>query len=208
MGNVIAEYSDYALVYQLVGDAFRESLGDGQRYTDNRMRLIEKEGQITPRALSEKDNVTTASISQWLKPLIEKGILSWCDEKGNGFMDVSDLEKAKRSGRAYLRALSWKRLPTLFELTGDARWDEGGDLYFAYDLHLDDDADEQVFYPDEETVGGQDMIIDYDSVTSENKPAVKVLSEKTGPDDNFQNDRMGSESIYYLVEQGFVRKTS
>ena len=37
---------------------------------------------------------------------------------------------------------------------------------------------------------------------------VKVLSEKTGSDDNFQNDRMGSESIYYLVEQGFVRKTS
>jgi hypothetical protein len=37
---------------------------------------------------------------------------------------------------------------------------------------------------------------------------VKVLSEETGSDNNFQNDRMGSESIYYLVEQGFVRKTS
>ena len=42
MGNVIAEYSDYALAYQLVGDSFRESLGEGQRYTDDRMRLIEK----------------------------------------------------------------------------------------------------------------------------------------------------------------------
>ena len=41
MGNVIAEYSDYALAYQLVGDSFRESLGEGQRYTDDRMRLIE-----------------------------------------------------------------------------------------------------------------------------------------------------------------------
>ncbi len=42
MGNVIAEYADYALAYQLIGDSFRESLGEGQRYTDNRMRLIEK----------------------------------------------------------------------------------------------------------------------------------------------------------------------
>ena len=54
MGNVIAEYSDYALAYQLIGDSFRESIGEGQRYTDKRIRLIEKEGQITPRALSEK----------------------------------------------------------------------------------------------------------------------------------------------------------
>ena len=66
MGNVIAEYSDYALAYQLVGDSFRESLGEGQRYTDERMRLIEEFGVITPRALSEKDGVSTAMISQWL----------------------------------------------------------------------------------------------------------------------------------------------
>ena len=119
MGNVIAEYADYALAYQLIGDSFRESLGEGQRYTDDRIRLIEKEGQITPRALSEKDGVSTAAISQWLKPLIEKGVLSWCDEKGHGFMGVADLEKAKRSGRAYLTVSGGKRLPTVFELTGD-----------------------------------------------------------------------------------------
>ena len=109
MGNVIAEYSDYALAYQLIGDSFRESLGEGQRYTDDRMRLIEKEGQITPRALSKKDGVSTAMISQWLKPLIEKGVLNWCDEKGHGFMGVADLEKAKRSGRAYLKVSGGKR---------------------------------------------------------------------------------------------------
>ena len=110
MGNVIAEYADYALAYQLVGDAFRESLGEGQRYTDKRIRLIEKEGQMTPRALSKKEGVSTAAISQWLKPLIEKGVLNWCDEKGHGFMDVADLEKAKRSGRAYLTVVGGKRL--------------------------------------------------------------------------------------------------
>ena len=47
--------------------------------------MIEKEDQMTPRALSEKDGVSTAMISQWLKPLIEKGVLTWCDEKGFGF---------------------------------------------------------------------------------------------------------------------------
>ena len=51
MGNVIAEYSDYALAYQLVGDAFRESLGEGQRYTDNRMRLIEEFGVNHPSCI-------------------------------------------------------------------------------------------------------------------------------------------------------------
>ena len=179
MGNVIADYSDYALAYQLVGDAFRESVGEGQRNTDFRMLLIEKEGQITPRALSEKDGVTTATISQWLKPLIEKGVLSWCDEKGHGFSDVSDLEKAKRSGRAYLRVSGGKRLPTVFELTRDTRWDKEGELYSAYDLHLDDEAGDQAFYQSEETVSGQDVIIDDEHTVENDKPAVKVLSGKS-----------------------------
>ena len=179
MGNVIAEFSDYALAHQLIGDSFRESLGEGQRYTDNRMRLIEEFGVITPRALSKKDGVSTATISQWLKPLIEKGVLSWCDEKGNGFMGVADLEKAKRSGRAYLKVVRRVYLPTVFELTGDSRWDKEGELYAAYDLHLDGDEGDQVFHQDEDTVSGQDIIIDYESATSENKTAVKALSEKS-----------------------------
>jgi hypothetical protein len=182
MGNVIADYSDYALSYQLVGDAFRESLGEGQRYTDKRIRLIEDEDQMTPRALSKKDGVSTAMISQWLKPLIEKGVLSWCDEKGHGFMDVADLEKAKRSGRAYLKVVGGCRLPTLFELTGDQRWDKEGDLYSAFDLYLDGDTGDQVYHQDEETVSDQDVIIDFENPTSNEKPAVKVLSEKSHSD--------------------------
>jgi DNA primase len=75
-----------------------------------------------------------------LKPLIEKAVLRWCDEKGNGFMGVADLEKAKRSGRAYLTVSGGKRLPTVFELTGDPGWDKDGDLYSGYDLHLDGEA--------------------------------------------------------------------
>jgi hypothetical protein len=134
---------------------------------------------ITPRSLFKKESVSTATISQWLKPLIDRGVLDWCDEKGVGFKDVADLEKAKRSGRAYLRVSGGKRLPTLFELTGDARWGKGGGLYLAYDLRLNVDSGDREFFQDDETVGGQGIIFDDDSVTSEIKSAVKVLSEKS-----------------------------
>jgi hypothetical protein len=104
MGYIIAEYSDYFIAHQLIGDSFRESLGEGQRYTDKRVRLIEKEGRLTPRSLADKEGVSTSAISQWLKQMmIEKGVLSWCDEKGLEFNDVAERERAKRSGKAYLK---------------------------------------------------------------------------------------------------------
>lgn len=111
LGRVISDYADYALACQLIGDSFRETLGVSQRYTDDRIRLFESEGQITLRALSEKRRVTTASIAQWLKPLIENRILIWCDKNGNGFKGVADLEKVKRLGRAYLAVSDGKWLP-------------------------------------------------------------------------------------------------
>ena len=117
-----------------------------------------------------------------MKPLIEKGVLSWCDDNGNKFMDVAGLEKVKRSGRAYLRVLSGKRLPTLFELTGNPRWDKGGDLYAAYDLNLDGDSGDQAFYQGEETIGDQGIIFDAENPTSNNDKGVKVLSEKSHSD--------------------------
>jgi hypothetical protein len=103
MGRVVADYADYALAYQLIKNSFKESLGEGQRYTDDRIRFVYKGGVITPRALSEKYNVSPAAISQWLKPLIDKGALNWCDEKGRVFLDAAKLEKAKRSGKAFVR---------------------------------------------------------------------------------------------------------
>jgi hypothetical protein len=179
MGNVIAEYSDYFIAQQLIEDSFRESLGEDKRYTDDRVRLIKKEGQITPRSLSEKTGVSTAAISQWLKPMIEKGILNWCDGRGLGFNDVAERESAKRSGKAYLKVAWGCRLPTVFELTGDSRWDKGGELYLAYDLHLDEESGEQALYQGEETVVDQDIIFDDEHVPENGKAAVKVLSEKS-----------------------------
>jgi hypothetical protein len=198
-GRVIAEYSDYFITHQLIGDSFRESIGESQRYTDERIRLIEKEGQMTPRALSEKTGVSTAAISQWLKPLIEKGVLCWCDEKGLGFKDVADRERAKRSGKAYLKVAGGRFLPTVFELTGDARLDKEGDLYLAYDLHLDGDAGDQVYHQDEETDEGQDIIFDADSETPDIETAVKVLSEKSHDEvlkmvEDFRNNEQAIDS--------------
>jgi len=191
MGNFIAEYSDYFIAYQLIADSFRESLGEGQRYTDDRIRFIEKDGQITPRALSEKTGVSNAAISQWLKPLIEKRVLIWCDEKGLGFEDVAELEKAKRSGRAYISVSERCCLPTLYQLTGDFRWGAGGDLWELYDLGFeisDPDEVESTVLPDMETrnfIGEKSVPTDVDG-------GVKVLSEKTGPDNNFKNERLDS----------------
>ena len=54
------------------------------------------------------------------------------------FGDEKALEKAKRSGKAFLCVAGGKSLPSPFHLTGDSRWDTGGDLYEAYDLQLDD----------------------------------------------------------------------
>jgi len=56
-----------------------------------------------------------------LNPLISKGVLIWCDERGGQFQDMESLEKAKRSGNAYVRINGNFGLPTPYELTGDKR---------------------------------------------------------------------------------------
>jgi hypothetical protein len=58
------------------------------------------------------------------------------------------------------------------------------------------------------TKNRKDSVEKEERVPANTDGGVKVLSKKTGNYNNFQNDRLGSESIYYLVEQGFVRKTS
>jgi hypothetical protein len=153
--------------------------------------LIDKVGPITPRALSEKYSVSPAAISQWLKPLIEKGVLNWCDEKGLGFEDAAELEKAKRSGKAYIMVSNKCCLPTVYQLTGDARWDLGGEYWGLYDLGIE----ESHRRGDEPTVLAKMEVENYNgekSVPLDVEGAVKVLSEKTGPYNNFQNNCLDS----------------
>ena len=199
MGNVIAEYSDYAMAYQLIGDSFRESLGEGQRYTDDRILLIEKVGLITPRALSENEGISTAAISQWLKPLIEKGVLVWCDGNGVEFTDVAELERAKRMGQAFIRVADRPCLPSPYQLTGDYRWDSGGDLWELYDLCIEesesDVKDAGVYVQNDSADHAEEL-----SETSASGGGVKVLSEKTGSVDNFRDDGLDSELVPVSID--------
>ncbi len=170
-GRFITEISDYAIVHQLIEEPFNESLGDAKRYTDDRIRLIESEGIMTPRNLSDKVGVSGAAISQWLKPLVKKGVLSWCDANGAELNDERSLGKAKRSGKAFLCVAGGKSLPTPFQLTGDPEWDRGGSLFEAHDLRLD-----YVIGDVAETDTAEDK--DADSAYE----GVKVISEKTNDD--------------------------
>jgi hypothetical protein len=176
-GRFIAEFSDYAIAYQLMKETFAESLGDAKKYTDDRIVMIEAQGRMSPKALSEKFNVSTAAISQWLKPLIEKSVLAWCDETGAEFRTETELEKAKRLGKAYLFVVGGNSLPTLFQLTGDPRWDKKGDLYVAYDLNLDDVPEELV--TTENIIGEPVQICDDGECRENDGQSVKALSEKT-----------------------------
>jgi hypothetical protein len=179
-GRFIADISDYAIVYQLMEESFAESLGDVKRYTDDRIRVIDKEGMITPRELAEKVGVSTAAISQWSKGMIEKGVLDWCDGAGARFDSVDSLEKAKRSGKAFLCVSGGNSLPSPFQLTSDPRWDKDEDLYAAYDLQLDDgggDGDQALAVTDNiisESVERCD--------SDEKQAPVKVFSGKTNDD--------------------------
>ena len=96
---------------------------------------------MTAKRISEMTGVSVAAISQWLNPLVSKGVLIWCDENGGQFPDVQSLEKAKRSGNAYVRMNGTFGLPSPYDLTGDVRWSPNGELFMEYDLELEDADD-------------------------------------------------------------------
>jgi len=57
-----------------------------------------------------------------MRPWTEKGMLDWCIANSAGFADVAELEKAKRSGKAYVKVAEVCCPPTSYLLTGDHRW--------------------------------------------------------------------------------------
>jgi DNA-binding XRE family transcriptional regulator len=177
-GRFIADYIDYAIVYQLLEESFAESLGDVKRYTDDRIQMIENAGMMTPRDLAEMIGVSTAAISQWSKGMIEKGVLTWCDETGVVF-GMMTWHWKKRSDRArrfcVLRVV--KVCQRLFSLTGDPRWDNGGELYVAYDLELDHRSDDSAKVRDESFTEIECAVVD-SNASEQTEIGVKVLSEK------------------------------
>ena len=93
---------------------------------------------------------------------------------------ILELEKSKRSGKAYLCVVDGKSLPSPFQLTGDSRWDKGGELHAAYDLQLDDGSGDhdRAMAVTENIISESADRCDSDA----NQAAVKVLSEKTNDD--------------------------
>lgn len=140
-GHLIAEYADYAMAYQLVKVCFAESAKTMTLTEDKRIKIIESEGMITQKALTEKCGVSNPVISEWVKSAVRAGMVIRCDRNGDEFKDVASLDKARYCGNLYLRLAPSKNLPTPFELTGDSRWEKGGDLFSLYDLQLSPDGE-------------------------------------------------------------------
>jgi hypothetical protein len=90
-------------------------------------------------------------------------------------------------------------MPTVYQLTGDARWDAGGEFWEFYNLGLEEsdlEEDAPTVLPDmvtENFNGEKSVLLDTDG-------AVKVLSEKTAPADNFRDDRLDSELILVSID--------
>jgi len=142
-GRVVAEIADYYMALQVVREAFRESVGQESKETEKRVAFIEQKGWASYRVLSEEWGVSKSAISQWAYTRVKEGMLVWCDDSGNEFADANDLKKAKSSGKAFLRLSDTYMpsksigLPTPFDLTKDAAWEEGGPLSEKYDLELE-----------------------------------------------------------------------
>jgi hypothetical protein len=141
--RVIAEIADYWMAYQVVQDAFRENIGGQDKKTEKYLAVIKEKEKITPGNLAKIFRVSGSAISGWAWKNIQGGMIEWCDENGYHFVDDKALKKAKHQGTAYLKTTETyqnetvKGLPTPYDLTGDPRWNEGGDLLKLYDLELE-----------------------------------------------------------------------
>jgi len=140
-GRIIAEMPDYLIAYQLFDESFRESVGDGKAYVDNRIMVIERKGRITMKELSGIEGVSVPTLAEWVSQRVAKGLLIWCDDDGKVFPDEDSLNRAKHSGKAFIRLAYPCGLPTPFELTGDPQWGEGGEFYQMYDLGFETNID-------------------------------------------------------------------
>jgi DNA-binding transcriptional regulator YiaG len=196
-GRVIAEIQDYWMAYQVVQEAFRENMGAQDKKTEKYLEAIRGKEKLTPGNLAKMFGVSGAAVSSWVGKRIRTGMIEWVDETGYHFIDDKALETAKRKGIAYLKISDTyqnetvKGLPTPFDLTGDPRWNEGGDLLQLYDLELEKRTAlstvftgvNPVFIPILNTVKEDEMvnIIEY---SGDEPDGVKVLSQNTGGEGN------------------------
>jgi len=200
-GKIIAEISDYWMAMQIIMESFRENMGAPDEKTVERLSYIKEEGMVKSKDLAAKYGVSASSISAWTTKNVKNGILAWCDESGNTFAEEKVLEKAKRSGRAYLRIedespATVTGLPSPSDLTGSKDWDENGRLLKTYDLELKKrPAGTQVFSGVYGVFGGDintsqgDEPIDNIEESPVHETGVSVFGENTGVSENiFEKD--------------------
>jgi hypothetical protein len=167
---------------------------------------------MTAKRIAEMTGVSVANISQWLNPLVSKGVLTWCDEHSVQFQNVESLEKAKRSGKAYLKINGTFGLPSPFDLTGDERWSPSGELFREYDLELDDATNQENFgglgvETALDNEGGQDKIIDFSRI--EKTFGVNALSENNDSQNkNISDIADGHESSSEYSTKRFTEEIS
>ncbi len=87
--------------------------------------------------------ISRPGVSSCVSTRVKNGNLVWCDKDGNEWSDDKEMDKARRSGKGYVKISDSYTpadtigLPTPFDLTGDPDWDVGGELYQMYDLELE-----------------------------------------------------------------------
>ncbi|MFX0196393.1 MAG: CHC2 zinc finger domain-containing protein [Candidatus Hodarchaeota archaeon] len=142
-GRVISKINDYWMALQVVRESFQENLGGTSRETDERVAFVGEKGPIKLKTLADARGVRLQAISGWVNKRVKDGIIVWCDKEGGEFENEQEEKRAKSSGKGFIKVadsysiVSTTGLPTPYELTGDPRWDTGGDLLEKYDLKLD-----------------------------------------------------------------------
>jgi DNA primase len=207
-GKLIAEMGDYYMALQIVEESFRENMGAPDGKTKERLIFIKEKGKVFSKDIAEKYGVSASAISSWTTQKVKGGILTWCDENGNLFIDDKDLGKAKRSGKAYLKVAddydkkTVTGLPSPFKLTGDSEWDKNGKLLEMYDLELkkSHSADKvfngvlDVFRPPLNTSeGGED--VNHIPKSDDEDQGVKVLIGNTEDDNKYFDDDIEDEFL-------------
>lgn len=202
-GKVIAEMSDYWMAFQIVTESFRENMGAPDEKTEERLEFIKKTGKVLPKDIVKEFGIS--SVTAWTKDKVKSGILSWCDELGNSFIDDKALSRAKHSGKSYLKinddySSEVTGLPLPEDLTEDPDWKKDGKLYNMYDLNLTNkrgnrvlSGDNQVFNSELNTSRDNELVNSIPE-TDDKDTDVKVFSQNTGKNEN-NNFKIQSSEI-------------
>jgi hypothetical protein len=182
--QVVATISDYWMALQIVREAFRENMTNQSDETGRRLNFIVKQGLVQFKSLAAEWKISKGAVSGVVKSLVNKGILIWCDKDGKEYDDDSELNRAKRSGTAYIKAnehFDFFGLPTPFELTGDWEWAESGELLELYDLKLNArDMDEIEVSEEDSTI---ESLLDEEFFPFGNRPDCELSLEELARED-------------------------